>query len=425
MQDRKAVAAPAIADPPGSLRGHPKGVGPYELLRILGSGAMSKVYLGRHQRTGQQVAIKILRSELTDNTSAVERFQVEFRSARKIFHPHVVRALDFGTQDDLIYLVLEYIDGPTLAEVLRDRRQLPESLARRWIGQVAEGLDQAHQQKLIHRDIKPGNILLTADGNAKLADLGLAKDLLADKKLTKTGTSLGTLLYLAPELYENAGHADARSDYYSLGVTLYQLLTGRFPFTGGQITVLKNKFTNRFARPREVVGDLSPAIDEAVCRLMQADPSKRPGSWAEFKALFDSAPVVKPEPPPPPPPPPPSPDNRRQELRYPTSLEGVCSPLLGARGKCWKGSILDLSAGGAQLSVERRFEVGSLVSVTVQSEDGEPAEFVLRVAWLKAQSEQQWSIGGSFHRRLKPSDLERLLSHAVATVFVQESDVPS
>ena len=389
---------------------------------------MSKVFLGQHGVTGQDVAIKVLRPDLIARSNAVQRFEVEFHAARKLDHPNMVRAFDLVVETSLVYLVLEFIDGPSVAQILREKTCFSETQAVRWMTQIAGALGVAHQNQLVHRDIKPGNILIGPGDEAKLADLGLAKDLLAKKELTQSGASLGTLLYMAPELYENARRADHRSDLYSLGVTLYQMLTGRFPFAGGQLTVLKNKLVNRFARPREIIRDLSPGIDDAVCRLLEAAPDKRPSSCAEVIEMFTN-PAASPktkvatktmmidlpsegdE------------KNRRREERYVTSIEGTCSMVLGPRDASWSGTILDVSAGGAHLTVERRFEVGSLINVSVLLDDIDSVSFVLRVQWITKETAVRWRLGGKFHRRLPAGDLERILRAASATVIVQESSI--
>ena len=422
-------ANPATAAPEDASRwfyySTPQEIGPYHIVRCLGSGGMSKVYLGQHGVTGQDVAIKVLRPDLIARSNAVQRFEVEFRAAHKLDHPNIVRAFDFVVEPSLVYIVLEFVDGPSVAHLLREKTCFSETQAVRWMTQIAAALEAAHHNQLVHRDIKPGNILIAPGDEAKLADLGLAKDLLAKKELTQSGASLGTLLYMAPELYENARRADHRSDLYSLGVTLYQMLTGRFPFAGGQLTVLKNKLVNRFHRPREVIRDLSPAIDDAVCRLLEAAPDKRPANCRELiESLTNSVPKPRT----------PVPtmmielpaegeDNRRREERYLTSIEGTCSMVLGPRDASWAGTILDVSSGGAHLTVERRFEVGSLINVSVLLDDVDRISFVLRVQWIIQETGNRWRLGGKFHRRLPVIDLERILRAAAATVIVQESSI--
>lgn len=397
-------------------------IGQYELVRVLGAGGMSKVYLGRNRCNDALVAVKILRPELIEKRHILKRFHTEFRSSRKLFHPHLVRALDFGMDQGMAYLVLEYINGPSLAELLQQKTRYQEAEAVRIILQVASGLQVAHQMQIVHRDIKPGNILIDGDGNAKLSDLGLAKDLLAEEELTRTGASLGTLAYMAPEQFQNARQADPRSDIYSLGITLYHMVTGRLPFSGGQMTMLQKKLANQYVPPRDLAPELSSGINLAIRQFMHPLPDNRPATCGEFIRLLESTtqrleptqvcltlPSMV--------------DNRRIDERFPTSLQSSCSPLLGTKKDSWKGEVLDLSHGGAQILVTRRFETGMVLSVEVEdSHMDDPATFLLRICWVKPGKQPgQWLIGGKFHRRFRPSELQRLLHRELHTVVLHES----
>ena len=401
-------------------------MGPYMLQRSLGSGGMAKVYLGVHRETGVEVAIKVLKPELLSRKNSLPRFQAEFRTAHKLNHPRVVRALDYGTDRGLVYLVLEYVDGESLAQILRSRPSLPEAEATKLIIQVAEGLEAAHNVQLIHRDIKPANIMLTKAGDAKITDLGLVKDLQSDCSLTQSGTNIGTLLYMAPELYENGKRADIRSDLYSLGVTYYQMLTGRLPFVGGQIGVLHKKMKNQFAAPREAVPGLSPTADQAACQLLQFRAEKRPASCREFIELLTKAsipdigipPTIAPSAAP-------TPVEysvfdpcRRSEERHPTSIPAGCLPLLNSRNEEVKAEILDISATGAHLQVLRRFEIGSLIDLFVGGDDG--FRNVLKIRWVRSGDDGKWRVGGRFHRKFNPSELEQILKREVDTAIVAE-----
>ena len=401
-------------------------IGPYELTRLLGSGGMSRVFHGRHRRSGHEVAVKILRPEMLDRSHVVKRFRAEFRAARKLFHPHLVRALDFGTEQGLAYLVLEYVAGQSLFELVRDKLRLPEADAVRLIRQTALGLQIAHQNNLIHRDIKPANILITLEGNAKLSDLGLAKDLLSEESITRSGASLGTLHYMAPEQFMNARKADARADLYSLGVTLYHVLTGRLPFSGGQLTMLQKKLANQYAPPKEFVPSLSPGVNQLLIQVLRADPDERPATCGEFLSQLETAgdkatstilsihlpPLAAAI----------SSDNRRAEDRFATSLQSSCAMLMDPRKESWKGQLIDISAGGAHLLVHRRFEIGSLIAVDVEDDQlEEPLSFMLRVTWVRPGNDAgNWRVGGRFHRRMPPSELQRLLHRELQTVILQE-----
>ena len=416
-----------IADPEsGAFNQDIEELGPYELTRLLGSGGMSRVFHGRHRRSGQEVAVKILRPEMLQRKHVVMRFQTEFRAARKLFHPNLVRALDFGLEQGLPYLVLEYVPGRSLFEMMRERLRLPEAEAVPIIRQTAEGLQVAHQMNLIHRDIKPANILLTVDGIPKLSDLGLAKDLLSEEAITRSGASLGTLHYMAPEQFMNARKADARADLYSLAVTLYHVVVGRLPFTGGQLTMLQKKLANQFVPPRDIVPTLSAGINRLIVKCLQANPDDRPASCGEFLDMLDAAtanlpvtsPVIEL------PPTKPAPDNRRSEVRISTSLQSSCAMLMNPSKESWRGRVVDVSPGGAHLLVDRRFEVGTIVVVDVDDEQlQESLSFMIRVTWVRPGVEAgSWRVGGKFHRRMSPLELERLLQNEQRTVMLQEND---
>jgi serine/threonine protein kinase len=404
-----------------------KEIGPYELKRLLGSGGMSRVFLGRHRHTGTEVAVKILRPEMLVKRHAVQRFQSEFRAARKLLHPNLVRAIDFGFDQGLAYLVLEYIPGRSLFEIIREKLRLPEEEAVRFIRQAAQGLQLAHRMNVIHRDIKPGNILVTLAGEAKLSDLGLAKDLLARESITRSGASLGTLHYMAPEQFMNARKADARADIYSLGVTLYHVLTGRLPFTGGQLTMLQKKLANQFVPPRDFVPSLSNGINRLVVQCLQPKADDRPTTCGEFLERLETShgkaetlpsfqlpPVgvsgLN--------------DNRRAEDRIPTELKSSCSMPMNPRKETWRGKVVDISPGGAHLLVERRFEVGSLLAVDVDDEQlPEPLGFLLCVTWVRqGDTPGSWHVGGRFPRRMPSSEMQRLIQRELMTVMLRESD---
>lgn len=403
-------------------------IGPYELIRSLGSGGMSRVFLGRHRHTGEEVAVKILRPEMQVKKHVVQRFQSEFRAARKLFHPNLVRALDFGFEEGMAYLVLEYIPGRSLFELLREKVRLLEGEAVRFIRHTAQGLQLAHQMNVIHRDIKPGNILITKSGDAKLSDLGLAKDLLAAESITRSGASLGTLHYMAPEQFMNARKADARADIYSLGVTLYHVLTGRLPFSGGQLTMLQKKLANEFVAPRELNSALSTGVNRLILQCLQPKPDDRPATCGEFLEQLETAgsrlsetlpsielPPLGAEA---------SVNNRRAEERFPTELKSSCSMLLTPDKQSWQANILDISPGGAHLRVNRRFEIGSLLAVEVDDERlNVPLSLMLSVTWVRQGDETgHWRLGGRFHRRLPLSEVQRLLKRELLTVMLRESD---
>src|SRR5437762_7357986 len=178
---------------------------------------------------------------------------------------------------------MEFVEGESLGQKIERDGRMPEAEAIRVIGQVAQGLHRAHKQNLIHRDVKPDNILVTSEGIAKLADLGLVKETETDLNLTKTGRGLGTPHFMAPEQFRNAKNADIRCDIYSLGATLYQMVTGELPFrSNGPLDAWMKKIQNDLTPPRRLVATLSERMEWAILRAMSANPEKRPASCREF-----------------------------------------------------------------------------------------------------------------------------------------------
>jgi serine/threonine protein kinase len=266
-------------------------VGDYDLLEKIAEGGMGAIYRARSRtgnaalgiEAGQTVAVKVMPLHMAQNTVLVKRFEQEFRAARQLDHPNIVRALDFGEHASMPYLVMEFVEGESLGQRLERDGPLPENDAIRVIAQVAQGLHRAHKQNLVHRDVKPDNILITTDGVAKLADLGLVKETETDLNLTRTGRGLGTPHFMAPEQFRNAKNADVRCDIYSLGATLYQMVTGELPFkSNGPLDAWMKKIQNELTPPRQVNPALSERIDWAILRAMSADPNMRPVSCREF-----------------------------------------------------------------------------------------------------------------------------------------------
>src|SRR5437016_450045 len=186
----------------------------YELLRVLGRGGMAQVYLGTDRVLGRQVAVKVLGSQFSRDSSFVTRFRREAQAAASLTHPNVVGVFDTGSDDGTHYIVMEYVQGKTLAQVIREDAPLLPERAVEIAEAVAGGLAFAHRQGIIHRDVKPGNIMLTPSGDAKVMDFGIARAAAGDS-LTQTATVLGTAAYFSPEQAQGA-KVDARSDVYSL-----------------------------------------------------------------------------------------------------------------------------------------------------------------------------------------------------------------
>jgi serine/threonine protein kinase len=258
-------------------------VGTYDLLEKIADGGMGSVFKARERSTGQIVAVKIVPEQVAANPVLLKRFEQEFRASSVLDHPNIVKALDFGTEGSRPYLVMEMVEGESLGQRLERDGRMPETEAIRLIAQVAQGLYRAHKQGLIHRDVKPDNILITPEGLAKVTDLGLVKEMEGALNLTRTGRGLGTPHFMAPEQFRNAKNADVRCDIYSLAATLYMMVTGELPFKlCGPLDAWMKKVQNEFTPPREINPDLSERVDWAIRRAMSADPEQRPATAREF-----------------------------------------------------------------------------------------------------------------------------------------------
>jgi serine/threonine protein kinase len=285
LQSLKAVLWRSATDRPaaGQAAGLPS-LARYEIVAKVAEGSMGAVYKGRDRRTGETVAVKTIAPDVATNPILVKRFEREFRSASRLRHPHIVRSLDFGEERGLHFLVMEYVEGPSLGRRIETQGRLPEDEAVRVIGQVAAALLFAHRHGIIHRDVKPDNILLTADGQAKLGDFGLVKQTADEfEDLTQPGRGLGTPNFMAPEQFGNARNVDLRCDIYGLGATLYMMVTGEWPFAGKNILqTFKKKASNELTPARQLVPTLGGHIEQAIHRAMNPDPNQRQVSCAEF-----------------------------------------------------------------------------------------------------------------------------------------------
>ena len=245
----------------------------YQVQSRLARGGMSTVYLATDQRLERDVALKVLHPHLADDPQFLDRLGREAKAAARLSHPHVVGVLDQGEDGRLAYLVMEFIKGHTLRDVLNDKGALSPRLALALIDPVVEGLGAAHAAGMIHRDIKPENVLIADDGRIKLGDFGLAR---AISTSTSTGALIGTVAYLSPELVLGK-QADARSDIYSVGIMLYEMITGRQPFDGDvPIQVAYQHVNSTVGAPSLVVPGLAAEIDELVQWCTDRDPDKRP-----------------------------------------------------------------------------------------------------------------------------------------------------
>lgn len=239
----------------------------------LARGGMSTVYLATDQRLERDVALKVMHAHLADDDSFLNRFSQEAKSAARLSHPHVVGVLDQGHDGSLVYLVMEYVPGRTLRALMEERGRLQPRLALAMLDAVVDGLAAAHDAGLVHRDVKPENVLLAEDGRIKVGDFGLAR---AVSTSTNTATLIGTVAYIAPELV-TGGSADERSDIYSAGIMLYEMLTGHHPYTGDiPIQVAFQHVNSEVPAPSGELPGLAEDLDELVQWCTAHDPEDRP-----------------------------------------------------------------------------------------------------------------------------------------------------
>jgi len=256
----------------------------YELAELVGTGGMSSVYRAHDRLLERDVALKVLHEQFTADTDYVERFRREARSVAQLSHPNIVTVIDRGEQDGRQFIVFEYIDGENLKSLVEREGPLPEDEAVRLTLQVARGLGFAHDNGLVHRDVKPQNVLLNGDHQAKVTDFGIARSLEVKGGLTQTGTVMGTSDYIAPEQARGA-HVDEQSDIYSLGVVLYELLTGEVPFPGDNFVAVAMRHINEPPPSvRERRPDVSPRLDAVIRRAMAKEPRDRFASMDELCA---------------------------------------------------------------------------------------------------------------------------------------------
>lgn len=249
----------------------------YEIISEVGRGSMGVVYKARHLHTGRFTALKILPLKFAEKAVYLERFKREAMALMRLKHEHIVRAYDFGGSEEYYYLALEFVDGETLDRVLERQGRLPEREALEIGRQIALGLDCAAASGVIHRDVKPENVMLTRDGVAKLCDFGIVKlDQMQEGTLTMTGTTVGTPHYISPEQARGEDALDVRSDLYSLGITLYHLATGHVPFTGrSQGAILVRHILEPVPDPRSHNPSLSREFSEIVRGLTHKKPEDR------------------------------------------------------------------------------------------------------------------------------------------------------
>ena len=270
--------------------------GRYEVESRLGEGGMAKVFAGTDRLLGRKVAVKVLSSQYAQDRTFVERFRREAQAAAGLNHPNVVSVFDTGSDDGVHYIVMEHVEGRTLADIIGEEGALRPARAIEIAVDVCRALDTAHEKGMVHRDVKPGNILLTPDGGVKVADFGIAR-VASGEPLTVTGSVMGTASYLSPE-QASGGSIDARSDIYSLGCVLYEMLTGKPPFAGDSLVSIAYKHVEEEPTAPSRVNPAVPAgLSAVVTKAMAKDPADRYQSADEMagdlrgEAPADAAPT--------------------------------------------------------------------------------------------------------------------------------------
>ncbi|HML49453.1 MAG TPA: protein kinase, partial [Clostridia bacterium] len=264
----------------------------YEIQERIGVGGMAYVYRALDRNTQKMVAVKILREELTNDDEFVQRFEREARAASKMSHPNVVNLLDVGTEEDMRYIVIEYVSGRSLKEMIRESGGLRSEMAGQITVRILSALQHAHQNGIIHRDIKPQNILLDKEGVIKVLDFGIAR-IMNDAQVQER--TIGSVHYFSPE-QARGETADEKSDLYSVGVVLYEMLTGKIPFQGDStVSVAMQHLQDKPVSPEEINPNVSAALSRVALKAMEKDPAKRYQNASEMiRATRDA--LRKPDP---------------------------------------------------------------------------------------------------------------------------------
>lgn len=244
----------------------------YEIIEEVGSGGMSVVYKAKCHVLNRFVAIKVLKLEFSDDKSFVNKFRIEAQSAAGLSHPNIVNVFDVGEENGYHYIVMELVEGITLKEYIQQNGRLPYAVALDFVTQICSGIEVAHENNTIHRDIKPQNIIVSRNGTLKVTDFGIAK---AATSNTIASSAMGSVHYISPE-QARGGYSDERSDIYSLGITLYEMLTGRVPFEGeNNVTVALMHIQSEMIPPREYYPDIPVGIERIVMKATQKKPERR------------------------------------------------------------------------------------------------------------------------------------------------------
>ena len=244
----------------------------YEIIELVGSGGMSDVYKAQCHKLNRKVAIKVLKKEFSDDTNFVAKFRVEAQSAAGLSHPNIVNVYDVGEDEGIHYIVMELVEGITLKKYIQEKGRLPIEQAIDFATQIASGIEVAHMNHTIHRDIKPQNIIVSNNGLLKVTDFGIAR---AATSNTVASNAMGSVHYISPE-QARGGYSDEKSDIYSLGITLYEMVTGRVPFEGeNNVTVALMHIQGQMIPPREYYPDIPVSVEKIIQKATQKKPELR------------------------------------------------------------------------------------------------------------------------------------------------------
>ena len=263
----------------------------YEILEKIGTGGMSDVYKAKDHKLNRFVAVKVLKQEFSENANFVSKFRIEAQAAAGLMHPNIVNVYDVGEEDGIYYIVMELVEGITLKSYIEKKARLSVKEAISIAIQVSMGIEAAHKNRIIHRDIKPQNIMISKDGKVKVTDFGIAKAVTSN---TITSNVMGSVHYTSPE-QARGGYSDEKSDIYSLGITMFEMLTGRVPFNGETTVAIAIKHIQEpMPSPREYISEIPISVEQIVFKCTQKSPDRRYQSVAELLADLRKA-LVSPD----------------------------------------------------------------------------------------------------------------------------------
>ena len=253
----------------------------YEILEVIGKGGMATVYRAKCHVLNRMVAVKVLKEEFTTDEEFIRRFNIEAQSAAGLSHPNIVSIYDVGHEGSIYYIVMELIQGKTLKEIIAEDGALPWKWSVNIAIQIASALEAAHKNNIVHRDIKPHNIIITEDGVAKVTDFGIAKAV-SNSTITAFGTTIGSVHYFSPE-HARGGYTDAKSDLYSLGIVMYEMVTGRVPFDADTpVSIALKHMQEKPVDPMKLNPNVPVAVNQIIMKAMQKEPSMRYQSATEM-----------------------------------------------------------------------------------------------------------------------------------------------